>query len=168
MYVSRAAPVLRELCLPRSDAPRGLMQIANASSSPQRDQALREIYPRLPRISIDYAVMEPASHGKGKAQVTTVEMPVEWLDVGTWPALADTLQIDEHDNAVDCKTCILIDADNNIIISHDPSHLIATVGLSDHIVVHTPDVTLVCPKRDAQRVKELVTRAREQFGGRFQ
>ena len=40
--------------------------------------------------------------------------------------------------------------------------------VSTLIVVHTPDVTLVCPKRDAQRVKELVTRAREQFGTRFQ
>ena len=61
----------------------------------------------------------------------------------------ESLQIDEHDNAMDCQTCILIDADNNIIISHNPEHLIATVGLSDMIVVHTPDVTLVCPKRDA-------------------
>src|SRR5258705_3475251 len=168
MFVWRADTVLRELSLHLPEAHRGLMQIANAWNTPQRDQVLRETYPKLPRISIDYAVMEPASHGKGKAQVTTVEMPVEWLDVGSWPALADTLQIDEHDNALDCQTAILIDADNNIIISHDTSHLIATVGLSDHIVVHTPDVTLVCPKRDAQRVKELVTRAREQFGGRFQ
>jgi mannose-1-phosphate guanylyltransferase len=168
MFVWRADTVLRELSLHLPEAHRGLMKIADAWNTPQREQVLREIYPKLPRISIDYAVMEPASHGKGKAQVTTVEMPVEWLDVGSWPALADTLEIDEHDNAVDCQTCILIDADNNIIISHDPSHLIAAAGLSDHIIVHTPDVTLVCPKRDAQRVKELVMRAREQFGTRFQ
>ncbi|HEV8607525.1 MAG TPA: mannose-1-phosphate guanylyltransferase [Tepidisphaeraceae bacterium] len=168
MFVWRADTVLRELSLHLPEAHRGLMQIADAWNTPQQEQVLREIYPRLPKISIDYAVMEPASQGKGKAQVMTVEMPVEWLDVGSWPALADTLQIDEHDNAIDCKVCVLIDADNNIIISHDPQHLIATVGLSDMIVVHTPDVTLVCPKRDAQRVKELVTRARELFGGRFQ
>jgi mannose-1-phosphate guanylyltransferase len=168
MFVWRADTVLRELGMHLPEAHRGLLQIADAWNTPQQQQVLRDVYPRLPRISIDYAVMEPASHGKGKAQVMTVEMPVEWLDVGSWPALADTLQIDEHDNAMDCKTCILIDADNNIIISHNPEHLIATVGLSDMIVVHTPDVTLVCPKRDAQRVKELVTRAREHFGTRFQ
>jgi len=168
MFVWRADTVLRELSLHLPDAHRGLMQIADAWNTPQQQQVLREIYPKLPRISIDYAVMEPASYGKGKAQVMTVEMPVEWLDVGSWPALADTLAIDEHDNAMDCQTCILIDADNNIIISHNPEHLIATVGLSDMIVVHTADVTMVCPKRDAQRVKELVTRARELFGNRFQ
>ena len=168
MFVWRADTVLRELSLHLPDAHRGLIQIAEAWNTPQRDHVLREIYPRLQRISIDYAVMEPASHGKGKAQVMTVEMPVEWLDVGSWPALADTLQIDEKDNALDAKTAILIDADNNIIISHDPDHLIATVGLSDMIIVHTPDVTMVCPKRDAQRVKELVTKARDQFGNRFQ
>ncbi len=167
MFVWRADTVLRELSLHLPEAHRGLMQIAEAWGTPQQQHVLNEIYPRLPKISIDYAVMEPASHGKGKAQVMTVEMPVEWLDVGSWPALADTLQIDEHDNALDAKVHILIDADNNIIISHDPNHLIASVGLSDMIVVHTPDVTMVCPKRDAQRVKELVTRAREQFGPRY-
>src|SRR3954468_22593060 len=134
MFVWRADTVLRELSLHLPDAHRGLMHIAEAWNTPQRQQVLGDIYPKLPRISIDYAVMEPASHGKGQAQVMTVEMPVEWLDVGSWPALADTLQIDEHDNAMDCKTCILIDADNNIIISHNPEHLIATVGLSDMIV----------------------------------
>jgi mannose-1-phosphate guanylyltransferase len=168
MFVWRADTVLRELSLHLPDAHRGLLQIADAWNTPNRQQVLRDIYPKLQRISIDYAVMEPASHGKGKAQVMTVEMPVEWLDVGSWPALADTLQIDEKDNALDAKTAILIDADNNIIISHDPEHLIATVGLSDMIIVHTPDVTMVCPKRDAQRVKELVNKARDQFGNRFQ
>ena len=119
----------------------------------QQEAVLREVYPGLPRISVDYAVMEPAAQGKGKASVAVVEMPVEWLDVGSWPALADTLRLDEHDNALDCPVCVLLDSDNNIIVSHDPDHLIASVGLSDMIVVHTKDVTLVCPKRDAQRVK---------------
>src|SRR4030095_4147798 len=90
MFVWRADTVLRELSLPPPDAHRGLMQIADAWNTPQRLGVLRDLYPKLPRISIDYAVMEPASHGKGKAQVMTVEMPVEWLDVGSWPALADT------------------------------------------------------------------------------
>src|SRR6185437_12317409 len=98
----------------------------------------------------------PASLGKGKAAGYTVEMPVNWLDVGSWPSLADTLKLDEQENAADCDVCVLIDCDNNILVSHDPNHLVAAVGVSDMIIVHTPDVTMVCPKRDAQRVKELV------------
>ena len=168
MFVWRADTVLRELSLHLPEAHKGLARIAEAWGTAQQDPVLREVYPQLPKISIDYAVMEPASVGRGKAQVLTVEMNVQWLDVGSWPALADTLKVDEHDNAVDCRVCVLIDSDNNIVVSHEDEHLVAAVGVSDMIIVHTPDVTMVCPKRDAQRVKELVARAKEQFGGRFQ
>jgi mannose-1-phosphate guanylyltransferase len=168
MFVWRADTVLRELSLDLPESHRGLMRIAEAWGTPRQQEILSEVYPSLKKISIDYAVMEPAAQGKGKAQVLTVEMPVQWLDVGSWPALADTLKMDEHENAIDCKVCMLIDSDNNIIVSQDPDHLVATLGLSDMIVVHTKDVTMVCPKRDAQRVKELVEKARQGWGNRFQ
>lgn len=168
MFVWRAETVLRELQLHLPEAHRGLMSIAQAWNTPARDSVVQETYPKLPKISIDYAVMEPASLGKGKAQVFTVEMPVNWLDVGSWPALADTLTLDEKENARDCDVCVLIDCDNNIIVSHDPDHLVAAVGVSDMIIVHTRDVTMVCPKRDAQRVKELVAQAKEAYDDRFQ
>jgi mannose-1-phosphate guanylyltransferase len=168
MFVWRAETVLRELSLFLPEAHRGLMRIAEAWGTPQQQPVLAETYPRQQKISIDYAVMEPASHGKGKAQVVTVEMPIQWLDVGSWPALAETLRVDEHENATECETCILIDSDNNIIVNRDPRHLVAAVGVSDSIIVHTPDVTMICPKRDAQRVKELVARSKEQYGDRFQ
>jgi mannose-1-phosphate guanylyltransferase len=118
----------------------------------------------LTRKSIDYAVMEPASQGKGKAQVVVVEMNVNWTDIGSWPALAETLPNDGNDNAVDSLVAVLVDSFNNIVISHDPNHLMALVGVSDMIVVHTPDVTMVCPKTEAQKVKELVNRVKERTG----
>ncbi len=168
MFVWRCETVLRELSQHLPDAHSGLQRIADAWGTPQQDSVLRQVYPTLPRISVDYAVMEPASQGKGKASVVAVEMPVEWLDVGSWPALAETLHLDEHDNALECAVCLLLDSDNNIVISHEPDHLIATLGLSDMIIVHTKDATLVCPKRDAQRVKELVGRLKDLFGTRYQ
>ena len=112
--------------------------------------------------------MEPASQGKGNGRVITVEMPVEWLDVGSWPALGEILHLDDNDNAVDCDTCVFLDSDNNIIVSDDPGHLITTIGLSDAIIVHTRDVTMVCPKSEAQRVKELVGKVKDKFNGKFQ
>jgi mannose-1-phosphate guanylyltransferase len=42
------------------------------------------------------------------------------------------------------------------------------IGVSDMIIVHTKDATMVCPKRDAQRVKELVGKVKEKFGNRYQ
>jgi mannose-1-phosphate guanylyltransferase len=168
MFVWRADTVLNELATHLPDAYGGLMQIAEARGMPAHDSVLYEVYPHLPRISIDYAVMEPASHGKGKAAVYVVEMNIQWLDIGSWPALAETLSIDEHDNAVEAPSHVLLDSDDNIVISQDPGHLISTIGLSDMIIVHTPDVTLVCPKREAQRVKELAMKVREQYGQKYQ
>ena len=101
-------------------------------------------------------------------QVTVVEMPVQWLDVGSWPALAETLESDEHNNAADCGVCVFLDSDDNIVVSEDPAHLITTIGISDMIIVHTRDATLVCPKNEAQRVKELVGKVKEKYGERYQ
>ena len=168
MFVWRCDTVLNELQAHLPQSYRGLMQIAQTWDTPRRDAVLKEVYPELPKISIDYAVMEPASQGRGKAQVVVVEMPVQWLDVGSWPALAETLPTDEHNNATSCPFCVLVDSDDNIVISEDPAHLVTTVGISDMIIVHTRDATLVCPKGEAQRVKELVARVREKYGERYQ
>jgi mannose-1-phosphate guanylyltransferase len=167
MFVWRCDTVLNELATHLPESHRGLMTIADAWDTPNREQVLNQTYPTLPKISIDYGVMELASQGKGKAQVAVVEMPVQWLDVGSWPALAETLPMDEHNNATEAKACVFIDADDNIVVSDDPEHLVSAIGVSDMIIVHTKDATMVCPKSEAQRVKELVGRVKEKFGGRY-
>src|SRR5687767_11736598 len=163
MFVWRADTVLHELATHLPDAHRGLKQIADAWGTPAQQSVLSEVYPRLPKISIDYAVMEPASQGKGKAQVTVVEMPIQWLDIGSWPALAETLPSDEHNNASECPIHVLLDSDDNIVICEDPGHLVTTIGVSDMIIVHTKDATLVCPKGESQRVKDLVGKVRDKY-----
>ena len=168
MFVWRCDTVLNELSAHLPLSYRGLMRIAESWDTPRRDAVLQEVYPALPKISIDYAVMEPASQMKGKAHVAVVEMPVQWLDVGSWPALAETLRTDEHSNSIECGACALIDSDDNIIVSEDPEHLVSTIGVNDLIIVHTKDATLVCPKHEAQRVKELVGKVKEKFGNKYQ
>lgn len=168
MFVWRADTLLAEMkaLLPQAHA--GWSKVADAWDTPHQAQVLQQIYPTLPKISVDYALMEPASQGNGSGKVVTVEMPVEWLDVGSWPALADILETDANDNAVDSQTCVLLDSDNNIVVSTGHEHLVATIGVSDMIIIHTPDATLICPKIEAQRVKDLVGKVKEKFGDRYQ
>lgn len=168
MFVWRCDTVLKELSIHLPDAHRGLMKIAEAWNKPARQDVLNQVYPALPRISIDYAVMEPASQLKSAARVMTVEMPVQWLDVGSWPALSETLALDDHDNAVECNACVFLDSNDNIIVSQNPNHLISMIGISDMIIVQTADATLICPKSDAQRVKDLVAKVKDKFGERYQ
>ena len=168
MFVWRCDTVFNELGMHLPENHKLLAAIADAWGTPNQESVIRELYPKLKKISVDYAIMEPASQRKGKAQVVVVEMPVKWLDVGSWPALSETLAMDEHDNAIDAETACFLDSDGNIVISTDPQHLISTIGLSDMIIVHTKDATLVCPKGEAQRVKELVGKVKEKYGNRFQ
>jgi mannose-1-phosphate guanylyltransferase len=167
MFVWRCDTVLGELAAHLPESYRGLMKIGEAWDTPHRQEVLNSVYPGLPKISIDYGVMELASQSKGKAQVAVVEMPVQWLDVGSWPALAETLPMDEHNNATEGGPCVFIDADDNIVISDDPTHLVSAIGLSDMIIIHTKDATLVCPKSEAQRVKEMVAKVQEKFGKKY-
>jgi mannose-1-phosphate guanylyltransferase len=167
MFVWRCDTVLNELAshLPESHA--GLMKISEAWGTPAQQSTLESVYPKLPKISIDYAVMEPASQAKGKAHVVVVEMPVQWLDIGSWPALAETMDVDDHNNAVSAAAFVYLDSDDNVIVSQDPEHLVSAIGISDMIIVHTRDATLVCPKQESQRVKELLAHIKEKFGPKY-
>ena len=78
------------------------------------------------------------------------------------------LPVDEHSNAVSSPTGVYLDSDDNVIISQDANHLVSTIGVSDMIIVHTRDATLICPKDQAQRVKELATKVKEKYGDKFQ
>ena len=161
MFVWRADTVLDQLAADLPQSYQGLKKIGDAWGTPQQQAVVAEVYPRLPKISIDYAVMEPASQ---RRVVSVVEMPVNWIDVGSYPALAETLEVDEHGNSIDAETLTAIDCDGNIIVSRDPKHLVTCVGISDMIIVHTPEITMVCPKSEAQRVKELVAKVKEKYG----
>ena len=164
MFVWRADTIMEELRQHLHVSYAGLMRIAQDWATPAGPENLRMIYPTLPKISIDFAVMEPASQGKGKASVLMVDMPVDWLDVGSWPALAEVLKKDAEGNAIEGALTLLVDSSNNVIVSDDPQHLIAAAGLKDMIIVHTNSATMICPVASAQRVKELAEKAKEKFG----
>lgn len=167
MFVWRCDTVLAELATHLPEAHRGLTEIASAWDTPARQEVLERIYPTLPRISIDYALMEPAARGEGAAQVVVVPLSVKWLDVGSFPTLANTLDRDSGDNAT-AGAAVLVDSAGNIVVSDDPDHLVAAVGLQDTIVVHTGDATMICPRSSAERVKELVAEVADRYGPTYQ
>ncbi len=164
MFVWRAQTILDALekHLPESAA--GLARIVAVPAGPARDAVLAEVFPSLPKISVDYAVLEPAATQPGR--VLVADLDVDWLDVGSWPALAHTLDVDPAGNAVRGLTLVL-DGAGNIVLSDDPDHLVALVGVRDSVVVHTADVTMVCPVSDAERVKQLLGAVEERHGSRY-
>ncbi len=154
MFVWRANTLLE--CI-RRYAPRnhaGLTRIADAWDTPRRQAVLDEVYPALGKISVDFAVMEPASQDAAVA-VVAIPMPLRWLDVGSWPSLAQTCPRDEQGNFLAAGRTLLMNTRGTLAASSDPKHCIATIGCDDLVIVHTPDATLVCRADCADSIKEL-------------
>ena len=119
---------------------------------------LRKIYPALPKISVDYALLEKAGN------VVVLPASFDWDDVGSWPAVARHHPRDEAGNVVRGQA-IVEQGRNNIVVAED-GHLLAVIGADDLIVVHTADATLVCPRHRAQDIKHLLKRIEAGAGGR--
>lgn len=160
IFVFHAATFLQALQWFAPQTHEGLMKIAAAWDGPQRQNMLREVYPTLPKISVDFAVMEKAASDQ-RIEVCTVLLNLNWIDVGSWNAFAQTLPADRHGNRTnvhDPARAELVDCRHVVVVSDDPTHTIATIGCEDLIIVHTKDATLVCPAAMAERVKELSSR----------
>ncbi|GAA3607397.1 mannose-1-phosphate guanylyltransferase [Microlunatus ginsengisoli] len=158
MFVWRATTLLDQLrqLLPETYA--SVLELA------QHGDRLAEIYPSLVKISVDYAVMEPVSLGRGSAHVVAVRLPITWHDVGGFAALSEQLPRDPQGNATSGSS-VLVDARDNLVINNaEEGRLVAVVGLSETVIVQTPQITLVCPMSDAERVKELVAQVTSQLG----
>lgn len=124
-----------------------LMDGLDALDRDDVDAALLEaVYPTLKSISIDYAVMERTEH------IAVLPGSFGWSDLGSWRTLWDFRS--EGATTFTQGDVIELDGSGNVLFAHDG--LVATVGVSDLIVVHTRDATLVAPKEKAQRVKEIV------------
>lgn len=116
---------------------------------------LERCYAELPRISIDFAVMEKCS------DLATLPLDCEWSDLGSWAALAEIMDSDALGNATRGRT-LALDAHDNLLLSDEG--MIAAIGVSDLVVIRTGDAVLVAPKEQAQKVKELVEKlGREGF-----
>ncbi len=160
MFTWRASAILAQLKkhLPQSyDA---IARIADAWTTEDRTATIESLYPKLMKISVDFAVMERAD------RVLVVEMSCHWVDVGSWPAIESIINSDDDGNVSACSEVIHLGSRGNIVVSEE-KHLIATIGVDDLVIVHSPDATLICKKRDATGIKELVDNVRREFGEQY-
>ena len=148
IFCWRAATILSEIRRRAPQLHEPLERIAAAWGTGRQEEVFAAEFEALPKISIDYAVMEHAEN------VFMVETPFEWDDVGSWLALERVHEPDAQGNVVlgrrhglGTENCVIVGTEN---------HLIATLGVRDLIIVHTPDVTLVADRKDEQSVKRLI------------
>jgi len=112
-----------------------------------------EAFGKCEADSIDYAVMEKTD------LACVVPMDAGWSDIGSWSSLWEQGEKDDHGNAT--RGDVLIsDTENSIV--HAESRLVATVGISNLVIVETQDAVLVADKEKAQEVKQIVDKLAQQ------
>lgn len=109
-------------------------------------------YANLPKISVDYAIIEKAE------TVCTIPVNIEWDDVGNWTALERLLKKEDEVNVLQGNIHVF-STENCIIKSEDKQTIV--IGAEDLIIVSTKDGLLVCHKSHEQKIKEMLKELEE-------
>ncbi|MEN8163755.1 MAG: mannose-1-phosphate guanylyltransferase [Acidobacteriota bacterium] len=147
MFAWKAEDLLAEIDRQLPLLGQGLRRIGDAQGTGDQEAVLAEVYPHLPRVSVDFGIME------GAAVRWTVPVSFPWSDVGSWPALREVLPSDDAGNVSRGRTVVL-DGSHNVIVSEGP--VVSLIGVEDLVVVATPDAVMVVPVDQAQKVKAVV------------
>ena len=122
--------------------------VSEVRTSKDFETTVKKQFGKLPKLSIDYALMERAS------RVLNIEATFDWDDVGNWTSVGRYLNKDDDDNKYNCALSHH-DASNNIIFTQTGQH-VALLGVQDLIVVASKDGLLVATQAEAENIKKLV------------
>ncbi|MER3423277.1 MAG: mannose-1-phosphate guanylyltransferase/mannose-6-phosphate isomerase [Nitrospiraceae bacterium] len=147
IFIWRAATILQEVAHHQPKLAGTMKTIGELIGSRASTDQLSRAYQTLSPVSIDNGVMELSS----RAAVIPVDFA--WSDVGNWSSLEEVAPRDRSNNVISGK---VVDLDSHDSIVYADQRLVATIGLTDMVVVDTPDATLVCPKARSQDVKKVV------------
>ncbi len=147
IFVWRASDILEELTRHQPAIARAMRTICGLQDVGATGSEAARVFRRLPPISIDHAVMERSS------RATVIPVDFRWSDVGNWSSLEEVAQRSGAGNVFSGN---VVDVDSRNSIIYADQRLVATIGLSDMVVVDTPDATLICPKARSQDVKKVV------------
>jgi len=154
MFVWRADRILAEFARQMPEFYKLLLKI-------EADPAVvAQVWDDAPNITIDYGIMENAD------EVAVIPADgLGWNDIGSWESLRDMLSSDGSGNIVVGSEHLGVDTTGVLIHSSGGKRLIATIGLSNVVIVDTGDVLLVCPRERSEEVRTLVEQLRKRAGG---
>lgn len=153
MFIWRIDTILREIETHMPKLHSGLMAIEEQTGAQDYEETLARIYAQQEANSIDCGVLEKSDH-----VLVIPTGDIGWSDVGDWSTVSEVLETDEAGNLIRAPH-IGIDTSNCTILSghaSDRKRLVATLGVSDLVIVDTDDVLLVMDKSRAQEVKKIL------------
>jgi mannose-1-phosphate guanylyltransferase/mannose-6-phosphate isomerase len=151
LFAWRCSTFVEELRAYAPQSVEGIEAVLEARRRGDTDLAARR-YRELPEAVVDYVVLEKSR------RLLLVVADFEWLDVGSWSELYETLRHDAAGNAIDAET-VLIDTTGSLVSSR--SRLVAAIGVNDLVIIDADDALLVCPRSRTQDVRKVVEKLRE-------
>lgn len=151
MFVWKVNTVLSEFERQMPNLYKKQMKIEKQWQTPARRETLQDIWPTIHKQTIDYGIME---HARKVAVVPSVDLG--WYDVGSWESLFEALETDADGNILLRGEAVSFDTHGTLICEDSADRLIVTIGVDDLIIIDTGKAVLVCDRRQAQRVREVV------------
>ena len=151
MFVWKVSTILDNLKAYLPETFEGLERIQAAIGTEQQEAVLEKEFYAFQSESIDYGVMEKANH------IYILTGAFGWDDVGSWLAVGRLKTSNEFGNVIDGNV-VSVNTKNCII--QGEGKLIATIGLSDLIIVDSKDAILICEKDSAGDIKKVLENLR--------
>lgn len=148
IFVWKARTILNALQEYEPQIASHILTIGESIGATDYPEVLDREFAAIKGKSIDFAVMERHPN------VVVLEAPFEWDDVGTWTSLERLRGVDDKGNTLVGK--VIAHETETSIVRSTSEHLIATLGVSNLIVVHTPKATLVADRNREESIRELV------------
>ena len=153
MFMFQPELLVKELsihCIEIVNAVRESLENANHDLDFIRLEA--EAFKSSPDISIDYALLEKSNN------VVVVKLDAGWSDIGSWSSLYEISKKDKDGNVL--KGNVFTEETYDSYID-SRNHIVATIGVSNLVIVDTPDATMIASKDKAHEVQKIVKKLKK-------
>lgn len=161
MFIWRTEQALEEFARQQPEMHQLFAELEPTVDTPDYLTKLDEIWPKMLKKSIDFAIME------GAERMVIIPVEIGWSDVGSWSSLYDLLPQDRFGNCAkgdNVNNRIILDTHNTLVIS---DRLTVAIGVDNIVVIETDDALLICHKDRTQDVRQITTYLRENGGEKY-
>ena len=152
MFVLTAKTGLAEFTRQQPEFAQAIRRVIEVIGTEAYADELQRAWHIAPKKSIDYAIMEGAQH------IAVIPVEIDWSDIGSWASLLEIMSGDINGNVV-LGDHISIDTNGSLV--RGGHRMIATIGVSDLVIIDTTDALLICPKDRVQEVKLIVDKLKD-------
>jgi len=157
MFIWQVERIMNAFQVHMPQLAQALQEIGADWGTKRKQRTLHRVWPEIEPETIDFGVMEKADR--------VAVLPagdLGWRDVGSWDALFDILETNAEGNVIRGGEHIQIDTEGALIDTTHSPRTVVTIGTDNIVIVHTGDVLFVCDKEQAQRVREMVKKLKEE------